>query len=81
MDLARLRRIIDALIEDEGEDAPVAVYYITARDVQETLQHLRIPEGLRMILGQVLKKCCRNCSQTRAIRRLMISFCRISRIY
>ena len=41
MDLGRLRRIVDALIEEEGEDAPVSVYYITAKDVRETLQHLR----------------------------------------
>ena len=41
MDLGRLRRIVDALIEEEGEDAPVAVFYITAQDVQETLQFLR----------------------------------------
>ena len=41
MDLGRLRRIIDGLIEDQGADSPVAVFYITARDVQETLQHLR----------------------------------------
>ena len=41
MDLAKLRRIVDALIEEEGEDAPVAVFYITAKDVRETLQHLR----------------------------------------
>ena len=41
MDLAKLRRIVDALIEEEGEDAPVSVFYITVRDVQETLQYLR----------------------------------------
>ena len=41
MDLARLRRIIDALIEEEGEDAPVSVFYITAKDVQETLAYLK----------------------------------------
>ena len=41
MDLAKLRRIVDALIEEEGEDAPVAVFYITAKDVRETLEFLR----------------------------------------
>ena len=41
MDLGRLRRIIDALIEEEGEDAPVSVFYITSKDVQETLLFLR----------------------------------------
>ena len=41
MDLARLRLIVDALIEEEGEGAPIAVFYITAKDVQETLQYLR----------------------------------------
>ena len=41
MDLAKLRRIVDALHEEEGEDAPVAVFYITAKDVRETLEFLR----------------------------------------
>ena len=41
MDLGKLRQIIDALIEEEGEDAPVSVFYITAKDVRETLQFLR----------------------------------------
>ena len=41
MDLGRLRRIVDALIEEEGEDAPVSVFYITAKDVRETLQFLQ----------------------------------------
>ena len=41
MDLGRLRRIVDALIEEEGEGAPVAVFYITAQDVRETLSFLR----------------------------------------
>ena len=46
MDLAKLRRIVDALIEEEGEDAPVSVFYITARDVRETLQYLRQSEKI-----------------------------------
>ena len=41
MDLGRLRRIVNALIEEEGEDAPVSVFYITAQDVQETLVYLK----------------------------------------
>ena len=41
MDLAKLRRIVDALIEEEGEDAPVSVFYITAKDVRETLAYLK----------------------------------------
>ena len=41
MDLGKLRRIVDALIEEEGENAPVSVFYITAKDVRETLQFLR----------------------------------------
>ena len=41
MDLAKLRRIVDALIVEEGEDAPVSVFYITAKDVQETLSFLK----------------------------------------
>ena len=41
MDLGKLRRIVDALIEEEGENAPVSVFYITAKDVRETLHFLR----------------------------------------
>ena len=41
MDLARLRRIIDALIEEEGENAPVAAFIISARDVSETTEFLK----------------------------------------
>ena len=41
MDLGRLRRIVDALIKREGEDAPVAVFYVTATDVKQTLEFLR----------------------------------------
>ena len=41
MDLGKLRRIVDALIEEVGENAPVSVFYITAKDVRETLQFLR----------------------------------------
>ena len=41
MDLGKLRRIVDALIEEEGEDAPVSVFYITAKDVKETLAYLK----------------------------------------
>ena len=41
MDLAKLKRIVDALIEKEGEDSPVAVFYMTATDVRETLEFLR----------------------------------------
>ena len=41
MDLKRLRRIVDDLIEQEGEDSPVAVFYVTATDVNETLDFLR----------------------------------------
>ena len=41
MDLGKLRQIVEALIEEEGEDAPVAVFYITSKDVQETLSYLK----------------------------------------
>ena len=41
MDLGRLRRLVDALIEEEGENAPVSVFYITAKDVRETLAYLK----------------------------------------
>ena len=62
MDLARLRRIVDALIEEEGEEAPVAVFYITAKDVQETLAYLKASgkiendshPGVRDVLTELL---------------------------
>ena len=41
MNLRQLQQEIQALIEEEGEDAPVAVFYITAKDVRETLEFLR----------------------------------------
>ena len=41
MDLGRLRRIVEALIKEEGADAPVSVFYITSKDVRETLEFLR----------------------------------------
>ena len=80
VDLAKLRRIVDALIEEEGEDAPVAVFYITAKDVQETLAYLKaILEKLRTIPNQGSKTCWPNCSATPAIHRLKIRFSRISK--
>ena len=74
MDLGRLRRIVDALIEEEGEDAPVAVFYITAKDVRETLAYLKASGKMRTIPNQGSKTCWRNCNRTRVILRLMISF-------
>ena len=47
MDLGRLRRIIDGLIEEQGADCPVAVFYITTRDVQETLEFLQSSGKIR----------------------------------
>ena len=41
MDLAKLRRIVDALIEEEREDAPVAAFIISAKDVRETTDFLK----------------------------------------
>ena len=41
MDLAKLRRIVDALIEEEGENAPVAAFIVSARDVRETTDFLK----------------------------------------
>ena len=41
MDLAKLRRIVEALIEEEGENAAVAAFYITAKDVRETTHFLK----------------------------------------
>ena len=41
MDLAKLRRIVDALIEEEGENASVAAFIVTAKDVRETTQFLK----------------------------------------
>ena len=33
MDLGRLKKLIDALVQEQGEDAPVAVFIYTAADV------------------------------------------------
>ena len=33
MDLGRLKRLVDALVAEQGEDAPVAVFIYTAADV------------------------------------------------
>ena len=35
MDLGRLKRLVDALVAEQGEDAPVAVFIYTAADVAE----------------------------------------------
>ena len=81
MDLGKLRQIVEALIEEEGKDAPVSVFYITAKDVQETLAYLKAnQEKLRMILNQGSKTCWRNCNRTLVILRLKIRFLKISKI-
>ena len=62
MDLGRLRRIVDALIEEEGEDAPVAAFIISAKDVRETTQFLKSAgklendsyPGVRDVLSELL---------------------------
>ena len=41
MDLGKLRRIVDALIEAEGEDAPVAAFIVSAEDVRQATEFLR----------------------------------------
>ena len=33
MDLGRLKRLVDALVQEQGEDAPVAAFIYTAADV------------------------------------------------
>ena len=33
MDLGRLKRLVDALVQEQGEDAPVAAFIFTAADV------------------------------------------------
>ena len=33
MDLGRLKRLVDALVAEQGEDAPVAAFIYTAADV------------------------------------------------
>ena len=33
MDLGRLKKLVDALVREQGEDAPVAVFIYTAADV------------------------------------------------
>ena len=40
MDLGRLKRLIDALIDEQGEKAPVAVFLYTAADVADATSRL-----------------------------------------
>ena len=40
INLGRLKHLIDALIAEQGEDTPIAVFLLTAKDVTETSQYL-----------------------------------------
>lgn len=42
MDLKRLRQLIDQLIEEQGEDAPVAAFVFSAADVAEATKKLGV---------------------------------------
>ena len=64
MDLGRLRLIVDALIEEEGD--ALAVFYITAKDVQETLQYLRVWKDRERSQPRS-KTCWKNCRRTPVI--------------
>ena len=41
MDLGKLRRIVNALIKAEGENAPVAAFVISAEDVRQATEFLK----------------------------------------
>ena len=38
MDLGRLKKLVDALVAEQGEDAPVAVFIYTAADVYDAIE-------------------------------------------
>ena len=41
MDLGRLKKLVDALVAEQGEDAPVAAFIVSAVDVRQTTEFLR----------------------------------------
>ena len=40
MDLGRLKKLVDALVAEQGEDAPVAAFIYTAADVADAIDRL-----------------------------------------
>ena len=67
MDLGRLKRLVDALVAEQGKGAPVAAFIYTAADVADATSGQYF---LRIILGLTLQKSCWNYRPTQATRRL-----------
>ena len=45
MDLGRLKKLVDALVAEQGEDAPVAAFIYTAADVADATDQSAISEN------------------------------------
>ena len=45
MDLGRLKKLVDALVAEQGEDAPVAAFIYTAADVADAAERSAISEN------------------------------------
>ena len=55
MDLGRLKRLVDALVAEQGEDAPVAAFIYTAADVADaTERSLPSQQNFRVDPAKVL---------------------------
>ena len=45
MDLGRLKKLVDALVAEQGEDAPVAAFIYTAADVADAIERSLPSQG------------------------------------
>ena len=55
MDLGRLKKLVDALVAEQGEDAPVAAFIYTAADVADAIERSLPSQGnLRVNPSKVL---------------------------
>ena len=55
MDLGRLKKLVDALVAEQGEDAPVAAFIYTAADVADAIERSLPSQGnLRVNPAKVL---------------------------
>ena len=55
MDLGRLKKLVDALVAEQGEDAPVAAFIYTAADVADaTKRSLPSQQNFRVDPAKVL---------------------------
>ena len=55
MDLGRLKKLVDALVAEQGEDAPVAAFIYTAADVADAIERsLTSQQNFRVDPAKVL---------------------------